>query len=99
LKSLPECDIYRIKVSCEHHSQQRFDTMKKTLAALALGTMALSAPAFAQTQDLPPTLEGTGLTPEVAGGLVAATIFLGVIISDDDDDPTTSSTTTTTTTN
>lgn len=66
--------------------------MKKTLAALALGTMALSAPAFAQ--DLPPTLEGTGLTPEVAGGLVAATIFLGVIISDDDDGTTTTTTTT-----
>lgn len=69
--------------------------MKKTLAALALGTMALSAPAFAQTQDLPPTLEGTGLTAEAAGGIVAATVILGLIISDDDD-PTASSTTTTT---
>ncbi|MDK3074534.1 hypothetical protein QO034_15660 [Sedimentitalea sp. JM2-8] len=68
--------------------------MKKTLAALALGTMALSAPILAQAQDLPPTLEGTGLTPEVAGGLVAATIFLGVIISDDDDDTTATTTTT-----
>lgn len=70
--------------------------MKKTLAALALGTMALSAPILAQAQDLPPTLEGTNLTPEAAGGIVAATVILGLIISDDDDGTTTTTTTTTT---
>jgi hypothetical protein len=66
--------------------------MTKTLAALALATMALSAPAFAQN-TLPPTLQGTGLTPEVAAATVMSVVVIGAIISDDDE------TTATTTTN
>lgn len=74
--------------------------MKKTLAALAIGTLALSSAAMAQTapppapaQGVPPALQGGEITPAQAAGVMGA--FLLTIAIADDDDPATATTTTT----
>lgn len=66
--------------------------MKKILAALVIGTLGLSSAATAQQADLPPTLQGTGLTAATVGGLAGAVVLIGIIASDDDDTTTTTTT-------
>lgn len=70
--------------------------MKKTIAALILGTMALSTtmtPARAQSASVPAALAGSGLTTATAGAIAAFVIFAGIIIANDDDDTSTTTST------
>lgn len=69
--------------------------MKKTIAVLAAGLLALSVatpPASAQNQGLPGVLGGTGLTAGMAAGILGGLLVLGVVASNNNNTSTTTST-------
>jgi hypothetical protein len=73
--------------------------MKKKIAALTAGLLALgvAAPATAQTatgNGLPGVLNGQQITPGVAAGIGAGVLFLGIVLSDNNASGTTTTTTT-----